>query len=73
MAQQGPSMTTKKFVVSFRCDGAAFEGDNERTEIARCLMDIAAKVERGEWIEKHRNVLDENGNIIGTFVLKEEA
>lgn len=62
----------KRFTLAFDCNNAAF-ADDERTEIARVLMDVAALVERGEWMEKHRNVLDANGNIIGTFILKEEA
>ena len=58
-----------KFKLSITCDNAAFDDDDLTFEIGRCLRTIADRVEAGESCHKHRNILDSNGNIVGTFVL----
>jgi len=42
-----------------------------RDEAARILRDIADRVERGDDVSMHQNIRDINGNIIGTFAMKE--
>ena len=61
-----------KFTLSFSTDNDAFY-DDENGEIARILRDLADRIDRGDIAFLHRNILDGNGNIIGTYVLKEAA
>ena len=60
------------FYLKFKTDNAAFDdGHGGRAEIARILRELARRVEGGESMDKHSNILDNNGNIVGTFVHKE--
>lgn len=59
-----------KFTLSFSTDNDAFYND-EDGEIARILRDLADRVEGGDIAAQHRNVRDINGNVVGTYVLKE--
>ena len=59
-----------KFTLSFSTDNDAFYND-EDGEIARILRALADRVEGGDIAAQHRNVSDINGNIVGTYVLKE--
>jgi hypothetical protein len=61
-----------KFTLSFNTDNDAFY-DDENGEIARILRDLADRIDRGDIASQHRNASDRNGNIIGTYVLKEAA
>lgn len=55
------------FRLNLACDNAAFEDHNLNHEIARCLRVVAKRIEDGEDCSKYRNILDINGNIVGTF------
>jgi cytochrome c-type biogenesis protein CcmH/NrfF len=57
-----------KFTLTIECENAAF--DDCEAEIARILRDVADRVESGAAdSDKHRNLYDSNGNVVGTFVL----
>jgi len=58
------------FYLKFDTYNASFDGD-KRDEIGRILRDVADRVEAGVSMDKHRNIMDNNGNIVGTFVHKE--
>lgn len=66
----------KYFTLRFSCENEAFICDGDPSfEVARILHELAARIEDGllhELPGKHRNVLDWNGNIVGTFVLRDE-
>jgi hypothetical protein len=64
--------TEMRFRLNLECDNAAF-ADDMQFEIARCLRDVASRIERGEDCSKYRNILDANGNPVGTFALKPKA
>lgn len=55
-----------KFELKFGCDNSAFDGDNLNYEIAGILRDIAGRIENGR---SDGNVLDSNGNGVGTFAI----
>ena len=59
-----------KFILSFRTDNDAFH-NNENREIARILRHLADRVENSNISAYHSDVKDINGNIVGTYVLKE--
>ena len=61
-----------KFTLSFNTDNDAFYND-ENGEIARILHAVADKVHNFNLSAFHSDVRDSNGNIIGTYVLKEAA
>lgn len=65
----------KMFRLSIECDNAAFDDENCTAEIATILRAVAARVENGEEADffKYRNVQDVNGNVCGTFRLKDES
>jgi hypothetical protein len=66
----------KKFTLRFECESAAFVDEGDPSfEIARVLRDIAARVETGELHKQpgyHKNAIDWNGNVIGTYVIRDE-
>lgn len=62
---------TKRFQLQITCDNAAFESETD-VEIARILREVADRIERGDSYSTFRNIHDANGNIVGTFALKEE-
>lgn len=57
------------FRLHIACDNAAFEGDNLNHEIARCLRDVAKRIEDGADFNDLRNIHDINGNVVGQFAL----
>lgn len=60
----------RQFKLGLECTNAAFDDENELREIARILRIAADRVERGELASgMHRNLHDQNGNPVGTFVL----
>ncbi len=58
-----------KFKLQLSCDNAAFD-ETPATEIARCLRDVASRMERGELCNVYRDIRDVNGNVVGQFALK---
>lgn len=62
---------TKRFQLQFTADNAAFDPD-PNPEIVRILRAVADRIESGDSFNTFRNIHDDNGNIVGTFALKEE-
>ena len=62
---------TKRFTLQMTCDNDAFEAETD-AEIVRILREVANRIERGDSYSTFRNIHDANGNIVGTFALKEE-
>jgi len=63
-------MKSLGFRLKLICENAAFADDNMNHEIARCLRAVADRIESGDSYDNYRNILDINGNIVGTFALK---
>lgn len=64
----------KMFRLTIECDNAAFE-DDATYEISRILGELAKRIAgscEGDFF-KYRNVTDVNGNVCGTFRLKDES
>lgn len=61
----------QRFHLTITAENAAFYPD-PAPEIARILREVANRIEAGESFDKYRNLHDANGNIVGTFALKEE-
>lgn len=57
-----------RFVVDFACSNDAFKPD-PILEVVKCLRHIADRLEKGDACDTYRNVVDGNGNIVGTFKL----
>jgi len=58
-----------EFKLRFDCNNAAFD-DLPEYEIARILKSIGDHLlETGKPPEQHQNIVDVNGNIVGTFRL----
>jgi hypothetical protein len=64
----------KRFTLQFVCDNDSFGATEEERneEIARILREVSSRILVGGEFRQHKNVCDANGNIVGTFVLKEE-
>jgi hypothetical protein len=58
-----------KFLLNLSTNNAAFQPD-PTPEIARVLRAVADRIESGDTYDTFRNILDENGNVAGTFALK---
>jgi hypothetical protein len=54
--------------VNVRTDNDAFEQDRIG-ELARILRELASRIERMEATGKFQNILDMNGNVVGTWKL----
>lgn len=52
--------------IKFRTDNAAFD-DSPEFETARILRKVADKIEQGLASGRYQNILDSNGNIVGTW------
>ena len=63
---------TKRFTLQMTCDNDAFDTTVPHFEIVRILREVADRIESGDTFDKHRNIKDWNGNVVGTFTLKEE-
>lgn len=77
-----------KFTLTINCENDAFatdygygsseadygpvDMDSARPELARLLRQIADKIEDGQRYDMHQNIVDANGNIVGTFAAKDE-
>lgn len=63
---------SKQFTLRFDTGTDAFGGrpDQRNEEIVHILRTIAARIEDGDRFDTYRNVMDANGNIVGTFALK---
>ena len=61
------------FKMRFDTENAAFDDGNRDHEVARILRNIADKIESGQATGLNQNVFDENGNIVGTFVLSSDS
>jgi hypothetical protein len=59
------------FRLTIRTDNAAFDG-NEDEEIARILCEVAERIRSGDVYRTYRNLHDINGNVVGTFALKDK-
>lgn len=55
-----------KFVVDFRCDNDSFVPD-PMPEVIAILRHVADRLESGDSCDTYRNIVDSNGNIVGTF------
>lgn len=63
-----------KFMLNITTGNASF-GDNEweeRAELSRILREVADRINNGDDIGMFRNIKDIDGNIVGTFALKDE-
>ena len=60
-----------KFTLSINTDNDAFEGAPE-IEVARILREVAAKISTVGLPDSYRNMTDINGNIVGTYVHRED-
>lgn len=62
---------SKEFKLSMRCENDAFV-QHPQAEIVRILRETADRIEQDASLLSpyHKNVLDINGNVVGTFVLK---
>lgn len=58
-----------QFRLTIDCNTDAFWDSAER-EVARCLYDVARRLDAGDACDTFRNILDTDGNIVGTFALK---
>lgn len=58
-----------QFRLTINCDNSAFDETPEQ-ELARCLREVATRLERGEDFGHFRNISDANGNIVGQCALK---
>jgi len=56
------------FKLTLDTDNAAFE--ENPLEMVRILRDLAMDIEEGKTFEKHKNIYDANGNVVGTCVWK---
>ena len=59
------------FQLQIHTDNAAFQDGNVDCEIARILREVACRIESGDSYSTFRNLHDIDGNIVGTFALKE--
>lgn len=59
------------FQMRFDTENAAFEEGGRESETARILRKVADRIERGEATGLFQNVLDSNGNPVGTFKLSD--
>jgi hypothetical protein len=66
---------SKQFTLRFDTGNAAFGDTPEQCneEIVHILRTIAARIEDGDRFDTYRNIMDTNGNIVGTFALKERS
>lgn len=62
-------MSDLQFRLYITAENVAFE-DAPEHEIARILRDTATRLEEGEGFDTYRNLLDLNGNVVGTAALK---
>lgn len=58
------------FKLEIKTDNAAFEGNGERFETGRILIELGRKMQRGEFDEEC-SLRDDNGNKVGFAELKE--
>jgi hypothetical protein len=61
-----------QFCLQIACDNAAFEEDMAG-ELARILREVASRIEAGEDCGSFVNIRDINGNVVGSFALKEAS
>lgn len=54
--------------IKIRTDNAAFDDDCGNVETARILRNIANRLEEG--VSYTRNIMDSNGNCVGSVVVK---
>jgi hypothetical protein len=59
-----------KFVLNIRTDNSALKGTPE-IEISRLLIETAHRIVHDGLPAQHKNLLDIQGNVVGTFVHKE--
>ena len=67
-------MTKKKFTLRItELDGEAFKND-PHAEIGRILSALALRIKYDNQFlgPLHQNLCDSNGNVVGTYVLKDE-
>ena len=57
------------FKLNINCDNDAFYGEQKHAELVRILREIAGDLERHGGL-MGKNVLDINGNTVGTAVFK---
>ena len=58
-----------KFTLTITCDNAAFEDGGGETEVARILRETAERVEDGT---RTGNLLDINGNVVGSYTFSQK-
>lgn len=58
-----------RFVLEMKCNGAAFEGEDFGPEVGRILRQVAERVEGGR---EAGNMLDTNGNAVGSFGVEQD-
>lgn len=56
------------FKLQIDCENDAFN-DNAAVEVARILRETADRLEKGEQFDTYRNLIDINGNVVGTAKL----
>jgi hypothetical protein len=63
---------SKQFTIRFDTGNDTFGNTPQQRneEIIRILRTIATRIEDGDRFDTYRNVMDANGNVIGTFALK---
>lgn len=61
----------RRFTLQLTAENAVFRNEPD-AEIVRILREVANRIERGDSYSTFRNIHDANGNIVGTFALKEE-
>ena len=59
-----------KIRIEINCDNAAFE-DNAGGEVKRCVDDVMDRCRRASWMPGRYNVVDYNGNKVGTLTVEE--
>lgn len=71
-----------QFKLTFNCDNSAFrdsvtgnvmhDSPDTQVEVARILREVANRIESGDYFDMYRNIKDINGNIVGTYAMKDE-
>lgn len=57
------------FTLNIRCDNDAFQPDPE-FEISRILRELSFRIKEERPTGKYKNLHDANGNIVGTYRLR---
>ena len=60
----------QRFTLTINCDNDIFQEDDPAAEIARILIETAARLQDWRYPAYHKTIFDANGNNVGRYVLK---